>query len=234
MFHRSWAKCLSALAILAATSFPALAIPYIVNFEPGGWLVDDGKSYTENGIRFSLAGGGAMIDTSFCDPINEYCAVGNDTSYLSALNDATVTVEREDAKAFSLTRFDASYFPTPWEGYVGETVRLLWSGTKFGGGTSNGQFDLLGDIVTENYSFMSFSDANMTQLTSLTFSACFIVGDDCIRGGDEYPDWTNLAQFALDNLRFDDDGSTVPEPSMLLLMALGLSALTVSRRRATR
>ncbi len=44
----------------------------------------------------------------------------------------------------------------------------------------------------------------------------------------------NIAQFALDNLVFDEAGSTVPEPSMLLLMALGLASLTMSRRRVTR
>jgi hypothetical protein len=231
MFHRSWAKCLSALAILAVTSIPAVAAPYVVNFEPGFEFAANGESYTENGIKFSPVGGDAMIDPSFCDPfLDEACALGNDTSFLTAFNGATVTVAREDAGVFSLTGFDASFFPTPYLDFLGETVRLLWTGTKLGGDTSSGQFNLLPVIDSRHYSFAAFSDAGMTQLTSLTFSACFFTDTNCSRVGG----YLENAQFALDNLFFDDGNSTVPEPSMLLLVALGLASLTASRRRAAR
>ncbi len=177
MFHRSWAKCLSTLAILVATSVPAAAAPYKVDFDLAFDIVSPGSSYLESGIKFSPVGDDTMFAPSFCLPDTEYCVVGNDTAYLSTLNQATVIVEREDAQAFSLKGFDASFFPTPWADFSGETFRLLWSGTKLGGGISSGSFGLPGADQNRNYSFAAFADPDMTQLTSLTFSACFFTID---------------------------------------------------------
>lgn len=225
MFLPPLTRCLCTLALLVATSVPAFA--YVVDFEAAFDIVPDGATYTEQGIGFTPAGGDAMIAPSFCDPVSEVCATGNNTSYLTALNGAEITVARTDGLAFDLLSFDASFVPTQGVTISSDPIWLQLTGTVFGGGSVFQTFNLLADGSSGNFLFDSYNSPTMRQLSSVTFSACFFDGSICSRDGD----LLNLAQFALDNLSFDNP-SSVPEPGMVLLMAMGLGALAYTRRRS--
>lgn len=230
MFFPPLTKCLGMLVLLVATAVPAVASPTSVKFEPGFFdIFNNANVYQENGITVTPTGGDAVIDVSFCTLGSEFCAVGNNTSYLTALNDAQITVARTDGLAFDLLSFDASFFPSPFVNFSGEAVHLLLTGSLFGGGSVFQTFSLLEDVIPGDFLFGTYNSALMRQLSSVTFSACFFDGSSCSRDGN----LLNLAQFALDNLSFDNP-SSVPEPGMGFLMALCLGALAVTCRHSAR
>ena len=179
--------------------------------------------------KFTPAGGDALVDASFCDPVTEFCAVGNATSYLTALNDAEVTLVHV-SRVFSLSTFDASFAPPAFLDFSGVHVHLSLVGTKVDGSTVGGLVDLV-EGANGNFNFSTSNLANLfgdtfSLLTSLTFSACFETGlNQCERGGE----FLNSAQFAIDNLALE-----IPEPSVLWLTAFGFGALALSRRRRNR
>lgn len=220
MFLSSLAKRLfQALLLSAATQVPSLA-GVILDFESSQALVVAGDNYQQNGFKFTPSGGDALVDASFCDPITEFCAVGNATSYLTALNDAEVTLVHV-SRVFSLSTFDASFAPPAFLDFSGIAVRLVLTGTQVSGSIIDQSFDLVeGNFGNFNFSSNSLSDS-FGLLKSLTFSACFFDGTSCVRGGE----FLNSAQFSIDNLAVE-----IPEPSVLWLTALGFGALALSRR----
>lgn len=226
MFSKTWARHLTGAAILAIAATPALAASVTVDFENAFTAVGPGQvepSYTDQGYRFTPTGGDAEIGPSFCGA-PDFCAVGNNTSYLSALNDAEVTVTRTDGGTFSLLSFAASFLPSPALDYTGLDIRLALIGIGAGGNASQ-SVDLLGDGAG-NFVFNSYAvDPSLRNVSSLTFSACFFDGTSCVRASGLA---TNDAQFSIDDLSF------VPEPSAAWLVALSLAGLALTRRRAAR
>jgi hypothetical protein len=220
MFLSSLAKRLfQALLVSAATQVPSFA-GAIIDFESSAALVNAGDNYQQSGFKFTPSGGDALVDASFCSPTTEFCAVGNNTSYLSALNDAEVTLVHV-SRVFSVSSFDGSYVPTPFLDPSGLAVRLVLTGTQVGGTVFAQTFNLVEGLQGNfNFSINNLS-SDFGLLTSLTFSACFDTGTSCERGGQ----FLNSAQFAIDNLAVD-----IPEPSVLWLTALGFGALALSRR----
>lgn len=220
MFLSSIAKrMLQALLLSAAIQVPSFA-GVIIDFESSQALVDAGSSYQQNGFKLTPSGGDALVDFSFCDPSSEFCAVGNNTSYLTALNDAKVTLVHV-SRVFSLSTFDASFVPPAFLDFSGKAVRLVLSGTQAGGSIIDQSFNMVeGTLGNFNFSSYSLSDS-FGLLQSLTFSACFFEAGACVRGGQ----FLNAAQFAIDNLAVE-----VPEPSVLWLTAMGLGALALARR----
>ena len=221
MFLSPIAKRLfQALLLSAASQLPSFA-GVIIDFESSQALVVAGDNYQQNGFKLTPAGGDALVDASICDPITEFCAVGNATSYLTALNDAQVTLVHV-SRVFGISSFDASFVPPPFLDFSGVKVRLLLTGNQVGGSVFSQSFALVEGLLGN----FEFSTNNLSSsfglLTSLTFSACFDTGLSCERGGN----FLNSAQFAIDNLAVE-----IPEPSVLWLAALGFGALALSRRR---
>lgn len=219
MCNKSWARHLIGAAVLAAT-VPVVAAP-MIDFEPEQRFVFAGDSYAQAGFLVTPSGGGdALVDFSTCDPASEYCAVGNATSYLTALNDAQLTITSANGDFFNLGSFDASFFPSPWLDFTGSMFRLLLAGTTSGGGAVMQTVDLLEDGISGNFLFNSYSvDSSFAQLSSVSFSVCLWNGTVCATPAQ------NDAQFAIDNIAF------VPEPSAAWLVALGLAGLAFARRR---
>ena len=221
MFLSSMAKRLfQALLLSAATQVPSFA-SVIIDFESSQALVAAGDNYQQNGFRLTPTGGDALVDASFCVPSIEFCAVGNTTSYLTALNDAQVTLVHV-SRVFGLSSFDASFVPPPFLDFSGVKVNLVLTGMQVGGSIFSQSFALV-EGLSGNFNFSTNNlSSGFGLLTSLTFSACFDTGLSCERGGN----FLNSAQFAIDNLAVE-----VPEPSVLWLAALGFGALAISRRR---
>jgi len=210
---------------LLALGCPALAAPSTVDFEPGFILLTPGDTYAEKGVRFTPGGGDAIIDVSFCDPNSEFCAVGNSTSFLSALNDAVLDMRADFI--LNLLSFDAAFFPSPFIDFSGEDVRLQVDGVTVGGQTVSQDFPLLEDGASGNFLFSTYqAPAAFGALQSVSFSVCFQHGNACDRPSGQF---LNDAQFALDNIVFD-----VPEPMPAVLLAISLAALATVRSRKTR
>jgi hypothetical protein len=196
------------------------AAPPLTVFGPG----QADSSYSEAGFRFTPSGNDAQVDLSFCSA-PDFCAVGNDTQYLTAFNDASVTITAESGGAFSLGSFEASFVPSPALDYSSLSILLTLSGALSGGGTASQTFALLGTGAGD-YLFSGYSvDEALRNTTALTISACFFDGSSCVHSSGLS---TNDAQFALDNLAF------VPEPSALWLAGLALAGLALTRRAARR
>ena len=221
MFTLSWARGIAAASLLATAALPTFATPVMVDFEPGFVLLANGESYTEDGFSFTAAGAGAVIDPIFCDPLTEFCAVGNSTSVLSALNDTEIDLTHA-SDMFGLGGFSAAFMPSPLIDFSGSQITLKLDGISAGGAAVSTSFALLEDGSTGNFLFGLYDASALGLLRSLHFSVCF---DDGISCGPSA--FLNDAQFSLDDLNL-----TVPEPGAAWLVALSLAGLALSRRRA--
>jgi hypothetical protein len=238
MIATSWIRRSILTAALAVASASAISAPVVVNFDStffgfvGPSQVD--TAYVESGFRFTPTGGDAMIDLSFCALGFESCITNNTTQYLTALNDTQVSITASNA--FSLSAFDASFFPLPMPPglFSGLNLGLRLTGELWGGGLVEQIVALVEDTWPGDYVFSTYSgDAGLVNLRSLTLGACLIVGADCVRSGSSFETaglLLNDMQFAIDNITFDS-ASTVPEPGALWLIAIGLGAIAVTRRR---
>jgi hypothetical protein len=198
----------------------------VVTFEPRFVFLAPGDIYQEGFARFTPAGGDVVIDPSFCDPTTAFCAVGNNTSFLTGQNDALVAMTVDVDRSFSLGSFDASFSPSPFINYAGLDIKLMLSGVAWGGGTVSAFFDLFEEPNTGNYVFSTYNVSPLFgPLESVTFGVCFQQGASCVRAADPF---LNDAQFSIDNIQFG-----IPEPSAVWLMAIGLGLLAASRRRSS-
>lgn len=214
-------RSVAAAAALCAACWPAFAAPVTVDFEPGFVLLGNGDAYTQDGFRFTADGSGAVVDPLFCDPTLEFCAVGNGTSVLQALNDTQVALTH-DQGLFQVGRFQASFLPSPLIDFSGIAIKLRLDAVAMGGGTSSTLLDLLEDGNTGNFLFSQYDASVLGNLQSLRFSVCFDDGVSCTASP-----FLNDAQFALDNVNLQ-----VPEPDAAMLVALALAGLALTRRRS--
>ena len=237
MSNPIWARCVARASFLAIIAAPALAAATVVTFEsaPPLTLVGPGQSdasYVESGMTFTPSGGDAAVDLSFCAVGADSCITNNPGTYLTALNDATVTITAPIA--FSISALDAAFFPLPTPAglFAGSLMGLNVVGTLWDGGSYETTLALLEDPAAPgDFVFSSYS-LGTPMLRSVTLGACAYIGTDCVRGGIDFTRagyQVNDLQFAIDNLSL-----TVPEPSALWLMALSLGGLTLTRRRSAR
>lgn len=238
MFPKSWKKHAAAAALALMATASAVAAPVVtVAFDGASDLVGPGQTntrYTEQRFSFTPSGGDAIIDASYCSVGVEYCATGNSTGQLQALNGASVTITPVN-EWFQLFSLDASFLPSPqFPSLSGYTFGLMLSGTTLGGGSVSQLLELVeSSVLPGDFEFSSYTaNADMTKLTSLTLSACYITGGSCTTDAAvlaaDFLLPTDL-QFTVDNLNM-----SIPEPSAAWLAALSLGALVATRRRSAR
>jgi hypothetical protein len=226
MSKRAWTGYIASAALLASATFSAQAA--FIDFEGVFDIVSPPGSYVEDGFQLSPIGGDALIDASFCS-FPDYCAVGNVSTYITALNDATLKISNTGPSPFSLLGFDASFVPTPSLDYSGMDIRLQLAGLLSGGGSIAAEVSLVVDASGDAHFASLGSLLGTAALTELTFGVCFFDGIACLRG---FGLALNDAQFALDNIELNT--SEIPEPPAVWLLAMALTGLVASRRRILR
>lgn len=241
MFVSTWVKRLIFLSCVWWVPLPSISAPLRVDFDSTSYFGIIGPSqidtsYHESGFRFTPTRDDALVDLSFCSLGSDSCITNNATQYLTALNDAEVNIT--SSIAFSLTGFDASFFPAPVPPglFTGVSFGLRLTGELWdGSGTVVQIVTLIEDSNLGDFRFSSYTGApDLINLRSLALDACWIDGAACVRSGNAFDTaglQLNDLQFAIDNLTFDI-AATVPEPDMLWLVVLSLAALVAARRRS--
>jgi hypothetical protein len=229
--------------LIAALFCTAPAYADIVNFDtlaPAAYL--SGETISESGYSMLLIEGpvaaglglvgntGTILNStkkSSCDIIA--CPAGGNGNYLGVFQDGAVRFSHQgELSGFTLTGFDFAFVaPTPVD--PGNYGQLQLSGVNWQGTTIVTRLDFPGQ--NNNGAFL-FGSATLDAafrgyvFSSLTINACIYDGEGVCQNSWDNPAW-NQAQFALDSLNL----TAVPEPASLLLAALGLGALGLSRRR---
>lgn len=214
-------KSLISALSLGLFALSASAAP--VNFEDVTPTLVSGSSVSSQGYKLTSSGNGF----SGVDNASGFSAMGNapanaNSQFLFALNNDRITLSREDGQKFSLFGFDAAFIP-PYGG-IGANIDAgeLW----LLGDTGNGMvadafwFGLSDQDGSWNMSAYQTQNLLNTAVSSITFLACVYDDTGCNFSSDQFV----LPQFALDNLN-------VPEPGTLVLAALALGAVGVTRRR---
>lgn len=228
-----WKQALGVLCLAAALAAPAQAD--LIDFEsasPGTFLFS-GTTFTEGGINIELNGDFGVIDTvaafgSGANLLDLAPPRGNDTKFLSVLNDSFLVVSAGNGQSFRLAGMQFGYI-APLTGLFapGESAGLLLAEYLAADGSLGlqtwdfGQADANGE-----FGFLSVGLGGMGALAggvqAVAFAACAYDGSGgCLinSGG--------LSQFAIDNL-------VVPEPASLplALAAFGLALAMRGSRRA--
>lgn len=223
---------LGALTAALWTPVQTASAATLIDFEPlAPTIVLDGDVLTQDG--YALAGVaqpgtpgslvGAVDSASSCFVAT--CPTGNATSFYQGLNDSSLTLSRSDSGFFSLKSFDAGFLAAvPLASFA--PGMLLLQGTSAAGGAVSASFAFDASDAAGNFAFKSYSlGAAFDLLRSVSFSACtYDMAGACVNPNE------NFSQFALDNLAV----AAIPEPSTVLLTALGLAALALRARRTTR
>lgn len=212
-------KTLIAAAAALSLSAPlAMAAPTVLDFNTApttygfGSLVEDGFKVTGSGSYFLSSGG-----SSYCSP-----ACPNDGSRHLLAQGASFAISDTTGALFTLSSFDGAEAHMGFQSLWAKQIHVV--GTKAGGSTVTADFtlDWLQDGDGPGVDFQNFQlSADFSNLSSVVFTGI---------GGSN--NWFTLDNIQLNGLPLAAAGTTVPEPGSLLLCALALGGLAVSRRQA--
>lgn len=204
----------------------------LIDFEPlAPSLVLDGDVLSQDG--YSMAGAAVpgapgslvgVVDTA-ASCFVATCPTGNATSFYQALNDSALTLTRSDNGFFSLHSFEAGFLAAvPLANVAPGMLRL--HAVAAAGSVIELAFAFDPSDGAGNFAFKGYAMGGALDfMKSVSFSACTYDASGFCSNPNE-----NLSQFALDNLSI----TAVPEPSTVLLSALGLAAVGWRARRSNR
>ena len=226
-------KFLKSILAAAALSTCAMAQADVtLTFENGSIESSKAGEYTVFNNQYWIQTYGGLDEDSFSGQITDgsdryacdspiVCPSNNKSNYLGIYNDSYFYFGLADDSKFRLTSLQASFIGAG-QAYASTSGILQLQGFNADGTTVGGVLQLglsgptNGAFNFANYSTGAFGNQLVSYVRVLGY-ACDTTGS-CNRT-------SNLANFAVDNI------VTVPEPTTLALLGLGLAGFGVSRRR---
>lgn len=192
-------------------------------YEAGFWL-DPGSNQLDalpGDLVAAIVDGADVANTCF----SVLCPTNNPSHFFTALNDGYLILGLLDNSPFTLTGFDASFVAAFGDLVPDVSLILRVSGHKADdSGFLDNDFYLSGleDGALNFYSYITDPLFAATQFDSAIFYgfACNNNDNNCTAFG------SDKGQFALDNINL----TTVPEPSALLLLGMGIVVMFLRRR----
>ena len=202
-------------------------------------LLTNGDALAQNGFYIGTASTkataqlgdlvGSLVDgtdTGVCQNIT--CPSNNATTYLAMIDDGLPFLQTMSGDQFKISSFDASFIAG--SGAVVPNVALLLRVYGFVGNVSFFEDVLLGGFTAGALQFSTYTLSNV--FASRSYDEVDFYGYACDANGSCNRS-ANAAQFALDNINVAAV-TPVPEPETFALMAAGLIALGLRRRRSAR
>ena len=179
------------------------------SFSQGGYTLTANNDFGIVGINADLGG---------------VAPTGNDTQYFFNSNDGYLSLASTGGVAFSLDSFSAAFVPLIPSPVPNPTIVMVAAGINTSGDFV-GYFFNFGSSATDNKPFVTYNTGGLfNDMVEIQFYACVLDSSVCAT-----PSFNN-GQFALDNISV----TAVPEPTTLVLLALGLAGMVVRSRSNVR
>lgn len=233
--QRNTGKFLKKVIAAAALSACSVAQAGVLNFEQD---VDSPFLFAGDHVRMGefwieTYGGvydydlvGAIVDGSSGDCMTGGCPVNNASKYYASLDDSYFYFGMNDDAHFKVNSLQASFMGAGQGSFPAVSGILVLQGfDQFGVGVGGAvQIGLAGPNTKGDFNFASynlgaFSNNSLSYVRVLGY-ACDATSGICNRS-------SNLANFAIDNITT----TTVPEPTSIALLGLGVAGLAFARRR---
>lgn len=216
----------AALAVVASALLAPVASAAVIDFESGPpTIYGFGESFVEDDYTLTVLGDFGVIDSAATCVI-ALCPTGNDTQFYSGVNDGHLQIVQTDGGRFNVRGFFAGFLAPIFQEPGVFPGQIVVVGQRAGGPVTLA-FDFAPSAGDGAFPFAQYGPglfSSLTRVTSLDIFACTFTETGACENINQ-----NLSQFSIDNIRLQ----TLPEPTTLLLLALGLSFLAF-RRRAVR
>lgn len=235
--RRRAALLAGAAAVCGTIGTAPSALADTINFEglDNVGFVMDGGQFTHAGYVFSgqfvgapEEGGGLVgavldgADGSLCLDGGLTCPGNNASHYYGGLNDGVLHMTSSSSGAsIRLTEFDASFIGGQQAAFPDVSGLLMVRGWRADG--SN--FDELYSLANPVFGFAHYQTSSAFRAND--FVQLSFISYACNFDAECFAFESNMGQFGLDNLAV----SAVPEPSIYLMMGLGLGMLTLAGAR---
>ena len=216
----------TSVAIAAAVLSPQVQATTVIDFDAPGLtgLYFNNESFTQSGYKMTVEFDAGLVDVA--DAANSTAPSGNLTQFYTQLNEGGLIIERNDGGLFSLSSFDAAFVPLD-PAAAGTTVMVAVG--VYANNTSSGVAWLFAPSGTPSHPFATYNDsfdfATFANVKLVEFFACAYDGVNVCSGPLQ-----NNGQFAIDNIGV----TAVPEPTISVMLSLGLLGLALRSRRSAR
>jgi hypothetical protein len=207
----------------AALSPQVQAATAVIDFEPASLtgLYFAGDSFSQSGFTMTASFDAGTVDVA--SALIPNAPSGNATQFYSGLNDGGLIMQRTDGGLFDLKSFDAAFIPLSQPGTTTTVIVAV--------ANNNGVAWLFPANNGTGYPFGNYSNpvdfANFMQVKKVEFFACAYDG-----AGICFTPTRNNGQFAIDNITANV--TAVPEPTITVMLSLGLLGLALRARRSAR
>jgi hypothetical protein len=233
--QRNTGKLIKKIVAAAALSACSFAQAGVLNFEQD---VDSPFFFAGDHVAIGdywLETYGGTLTTDFVGAIADGsdsgncmtggCPVNNTSKYYGSFDDSYFYFGLNNDARFKVNSLQASFMGAGQDSYPAVSGILQLQGFNANGGLVGGlyQLGLAGPSTKGEFNFANY---NLGTFANNTVSYVRVVGYACDTSG-QCNRSTNLANFAIDNIVT----TTVPEPTSIALLGLGVAGFAFARRR---